>query len=73
MLFVLFLFFLQIPWSKFYFGHSGYIQDSQARVPLHLATGMSITLKDRQDGPYNLEVDSISFKCDSALVDERFR
>lgn len=64
---------LQIPWSKFHFGHNGWVQDNQDRVPLNMATGLSITLKDRVDGPYSLEIDYIGFKLDSKQVEEEFR
>ena len=39
--------------------HRGYLQDDQEKVPLNRVTGVSISLKDRTDGPFSLEVDSI--------------
>ena len=38
----------------FYLGYQGFIQDRQQRVPLRLFQGMSITLKDKISGPFQV-------------------
>jgi len=64
--------YVKIPFSKFYFGHKGRIQDKQNRVPLIIMQGVSITLNDRINGPFQLEVKDISLHNDPQGDDEDF-
>lgn len=52
----------RVPFSKFYFAHKGKIQDSQMKVPLYRVTGMNISLADRVDGPFCLEIEDIRLR-----------
>ena len=51
--------FFQIPFSKFYFSNKGYVQDNQEPPPLDEIAGIGITLMDRVDGPFALEIEEI--------------
>jgi len=65
--------YVKIPWSKFYLGSRGSIQDRQMRVPLEAGVvGMSITLMDRISGPFQLEIKDISLHCDPQADEEDF-
>jgi len=64
--------YVKIPFSKFYFGHGGAIQDRQSKVHLNLMQSMSITLKDRISGPFQLEIKDISLHNDPWKDDEEF-
>jgi len=64
--------YVKIPWSKFYLGNRGYIQDRQDPVPLWLSTGMSITLADQITGPFQLEIKDIGVHCDPGHDLEEF-
>lgn len=56
--------YVKIPWSKFFLGSRGTLQDKQGPVPLHLATGVSITLQDMTNGPFQLEIKDIGYHFD---------
>jgi len=64
--------YVKIPFSKFYFGHAGYIQDRQEKVNLMIMQGISFTLKDRISGPFQLEIKDISLHYDPTGDDEDF-
>ena len=51
--------YVRIPFGKFFLGSKGKIVDEQERVYLDLATGISFTLMDNNDGPFALEIDYI--------------
>ena len=47
--------YVKIPWSKFYLGNRGSLQDKQAKIPLKAGVvGMSITLMDQITGPFQV-------------------
>ena len=50
----------QIPFSKFYFSSKGFVQDLQSPPPIDEIAGVGITLMDRIDGPFQLEIEDIS-------------
>jgi len=56
--------YVKIPWNKFFLGSRGTLQDKQDSVPLHLATGVSITLQDITNGPFQLEIKDIGYHFD---------
>jgi len=65
--------YVKIPWSKFFLGSKGSIQDKQTRVPLECGVvGVSITLMDRISGPFQLEIKDISLHMDHRPDDEDF-
>jgi len=65
--------YVKIPWSKFYLGSRGSLQDKQFRVPLECGVvGISITLMDNISGPFQLEIKDVSLKCDFEHDDEEF-
>jgi len=65
--------YVKIPWSKFYLGSRGSVQDKQTRIPLELGVvGMSITLMDQITGPFQLEIKDISLHNDPREDSEDF-
>jgi len=57
--------YVKIPWSKFYLGSRGSLQDKQMKIPLEAGVvGMSLTLMDQISGPFQLEIKDISLHCD---------
>jgi len=65
--------YVKIPWSKFYLGSKGKIQDKQQKVPLSRGVvGMSISLMDGHSGPFQLELKDISLHKDPNPVQEDF-
>lgn len=57
----------KIPFSKFYLSYRGRIQDKQEPVPLHLVNSFGITLADKVNGPFCLEIDSVAVMYDVNL------
>lgn len=53
----------RIPFSKFYFGNKGRIQDQQERIPLNKVSSFGITAA-RYQGPFSLEIDYIGLEYD---------
>ena len=45
-----------IPYSKFFLGHRGFIQDKQYGFNENLIENVSISIMDRINGPFHLEV-----------------
>jgi len=65
--------YVKIPWSKFYMGSRGSLQDKQFKVPLACGVqGMSVTLMDQISGPFQLEIKDISLHNDHSDDDEDF-
>jgi len=65
--------YVKIPWSKFYMGSRGSLQDKQMRIPLEAGVvGMSITLMDQISGPFQLEIKDISLHNDPTDDREHF-
>ncbi|GMS80384.1 hypothetical protein PENTCL1PPCAC_2559 [Pristionchus entomophagus] len=60
----------RIPFSKFFHTVAGRIQDRQQSVSLTDVSSLSITLMDRMDGPFALELDWIGVVHDRSHVEE---
>ncbi|CAL1529419.1 unnamed protein product [Lymnaea stagnalis] len=58
----------KIPFSKFYISHHGRIQDRQEYPILSLVNSLGITVMDAAEGPFALEIDSISLMYDINLT-----
>lgn len=58
---------IQIPFSKFYLSHRGRIQDTQGHLPLNIVNSFGITLADRVEGPFCLEIDYVGVMYDVNL------
>ncbi|XP_076464014.1 complex I intermediate-associated protein 30, mitochondrial-like [Babylonia areolata] len=54
----------KVPFSKFYATSKGRIQDKQAPIQLDQVSHLGITLGDDNEGPFSLEIDSISLTYD---------
>lgn len=65
-----FIFLLQIPFSKFFLSSKGRIQDKQCPIPLHRVTNFGITLGDKINGPFQLEIDYIGLEYDPNHYEE---
>ena len=64
---------MKIPWSKFFLGSRGRIQDKQSLVPLEAGVvGMSISLMDGNTGPFHFEIKDIGLHNDPTNDDEQF-
>ncbi|CAG5127123.1 unnamed protein product [Candidula unifasciata] len=57
----------KIPFSKFYLSYRGRIQDKQEPVPMNIINSFGITLADKVDGPFCLEIDSVAVMYDINL------
>ncbi|KAK9884036.1 hypothetical protein WA026_004969 [Henosepilachna vigintioctopunctata] len=55
---------VRIPFSKFIFSSRGRIQDRQCPINLQNISSFSITLADKVDGKFNLEIDYIGLEND---------
>ena len=65
--------YVKIPWSKFFLGSRGRIQDKQSLVPLEAGVvGMSISLMDGNTGPFHFEIKDIGLHNDPTNDDEQF-
>jgi len=62
--------YVKIPFSKFYLGHKGFIQDRQEQPILCDMQSISITLQDKITGPFQLEIKDISLHNDPSGDDE---
>lgn len=51
--------YVKIPFSKFFFGAKGAIQDGQFHIPLDEVNSIGLTVMDTYDGPFQLEIDYI--------------
>ncbi|XP_076234134.1 complex I intermediate-associated protein 30 [Calliopsis andreniformis] len=56
--------YVKIPFSKFAFGWKGVLQDNQIPMPKELVTNLGITVSDRKNGPFKLEIDYIGVYLD---------
>ena len=63
-----FHFHFQIPFSKFYFSSRGFVQDLQSPPPTDEIAGLGISLMDRIDGPFCLEIEDIG-----VIKDEKYK
>jgi len=65
--------YVKIPWSKFFLGSRGRIQDRQSLIPLEAGVvGMSISLMDGNTGPFHFEIKDIGLHNDPTADDEEF-
>ena len=65
--------YVKIPWSKFFLGSRGRIQDRQSLVPLEAGVvGMSISLMDGNTGPFHFEIKDIGLHNNPTADDEQF-
>lgn len=62
--YVLFFFYFQIPFSKFFLASKGRIQDKQERIRLDKISYFGLTQADGNDGPFQLEIDYIGLMYD---------
>jgi len=51
--------YVKIPFSKFFFGSKGNIQDRQFELPKREVSSIGLTVMDTYDGPFQLEIDYI--------------
>lgn len=65
--------YVKIPWSKFYLGSRGVLQDKQFKIPLECGVvGISLTMMDQISGPFQLELKDISLMVDHGNDGEEF-
>lgn len=55
---------LQIPFSKFFFASKGRVQDRQCPIPLEKITNFGISVGDKIDGSFSLEIDYVGVEYD---------
>jgi len=60
----------RIPLSKFFFASKGRIQDKQVPLPLTRISHFGITVSDKADGPFQLEIDYIGTDFDPTHNEE---
>ncbi|XP_042307964.1 complex I intermediate-associated protein 30, mitochondrial [Sceloporus undulatus] len=61
---------IKIPFSKFFFSSRGRIQDSQHELWLDKISTLGLTVGDKVDGPFQLEIDYIGLIQDRAHTEE---
>ena len=67
--YILFLSF-QLPFSKFFLASQGRLLDKQGPVLMDRINWIGITLGDKVDGPFSLEIDSIKAEYDPNHFEE---
>lgn len=60
----------KIPFSKFYFTHKGRIQDKQTRIPQTLISRFGITVMDKINAPFSLELAYVGLEYDPLHTEE---
>lgn len=60
----------KIPFSKFILASKGRLQDKQSPIPLDKVTNVGISLGDRINGPFSLELDYIGLEFDPSHQEE---
>ena len=55
----------KLPFSSMYFNARGRLQDKQTPVKLNMVQRWSISLIDRLDGPFSLEIDYLAAYFDA--------
>ncbi|KAL3286646.1 hypothetical protein HHI36_001145 [Cryptolaemus montrouzieri] len=61
---------IRIPFSKFFFSSRGRIQDKQSPIALNQISSFSITLADKVNGPFALEIDYIGLENDPSHTEQ---
>ncbi|KAJ8674272.1 hypothetical protein QAD02_005534 [Eretmocerus hayati] len=61
---------VRIPFSRFFFAYRGRIQSSNPPLPLHEINTFSITLADKINGPFQLEIDYVGVEYDPLHIEE---
>lgn len=61
---------VKIPFSKFFFSNKGRIRDVQSQLLLDKISSIGLTLADKVDGPFFLEIDFIGVLNDPAHKEE---
>lgn len=60
---------LRIPFHRFIFTFKNFVQDFQAGVPRHRVKFVAVTLQDKVDGPFALEIDYIGLIDHTSSLD----
>ncbi|XP_063235588.1 complex I intermediate-associated protein 30, mitochondrial isoform X2 [Bacillus rossius redtenbacheri] len=60
----------KIPFSKFFLASKGRIQDKQCPVPLNRISNVGISVGDKVNGPFSLEIDYIGVEFDPSHSEE---
>lgn len=60
----------RIPFSKFFLGSKGRIQDRQVPLPLNKITSFGITAGERYGGDFSLEIDYIGLEYDPSHTED---
>ncbi|XP_022191985.1 complex I intermediate-associated protein 30, mitochondrial [Nilaparvata lugens] len=60
----------KIPFSKFFLASKGKVQDLQSSPPLDDISNVSLTMVDRIEGPFKLEIDYIGVELDPNHTEE---
>uniref|UniRef100_T1JGP2 NADH:ubiquinone oxidoreductase intermediate-associated protein 30 domain-containing protein n=1 Tax=Strigamia maritima TaxID=126957 RepID=T1JGP2_STRMM len=60
----------KIPFSRFFLGSKGRVQDKQCKIPLRQITNLGISCGDRLPGPFQLEIDYIAVQFDPSHKEE---
>lgn len=55
---------VKIPFSKFFFGAAGTIQNQQSELSRHYVSAIGFTIMDQNDGPFKLEIDYLGVMKD---------
>ncbi|KAF7266768.1 hypothetical protein GWI33_019944 [Rhynchophorus ferrugineus] len=61
---------VKIPFSRFFLGSKGRIQDCQCAIPLQQVVSFSITATERYAGEFSLEIDYIGLEHDPSHTEE---
>lgn len=61
---------VKIPFSKFFFSNQGRIRDGQSPLVVDKISSIGLTLADKVDGPFFLEIDFIGVFTDPAHTEE---
>lgn len=62
---------IKVPFSKFVYNYKGIIQDNQIPISETMVTNFGITVADRKNGPYRLEIDYVAV-CQDMYHSENF-
>ncbi|KAJ3648237.1 hypothetical protein Zmor_020056 [Zophobas morio] len=60
----------KIPFSKFFMSSKGRVQDRQYPIPLNKVTNFGISVGDKINGPFSLEIDYIGLEYDPNHTEE---